>query len=59
MTVTVLKMASCGIEMGPEDKERETKIEFFLEAFRDYIAKAVDYKDLMIFEHFSLGKYYF
>lgn len=45
--------------MGPEDKERETKIEFFLEAFRDYIAKAVDYKDLMIFEHFSLGKYYF
>jgi hypothetical protein len=48
-------MASNGEEMEPVDKEKEIQIEFFLEAFRDYIAKTVDYRDLMFFKHFTLG----
>ncbi|XP_053391259.1 uncharacterized protein LOC128554067, partial [Mercenaria mercenaria] len=46
-------LPSVGYEMEPEEKDQEMRIEFFLEAFRGYIAKTVDYKDLMFFEHFS------
>ncbi|XP_060565539.1 uncharacterized protein LOC132724622 [Ruditapes philippinarum] len=49
-------MASNGEEMEPVDKEKEIQIEFFLEAFRDYIAKTVDYRDLMFFKHFTLDQ---
>ncbi|XP_053391256.1 uncharacterized protein LOC128554064 [Mercenaria mercenaria] len=45
-----------GYEMEPEEKDHEFRIEFFLEAFRVYIAQTVDYRDLLLFKYFTLDE---
>lgn len=50
------RLSPVGGEMEPEEKEQEAITEFCLEAFRSYIVQAVDYRELMFYEYFTIGK---